>query len=250
VPETVPVDVPPIVNQAPLAEKEYLSLEEEHELDQILGNQDGYAIDKMITDIDDADQDDKEPEKKKRGPTKSLSPAKIEIQQQIVLGLCQGLSLMAAVQSAGVSYRVFAYYIKRVKKERDPLGLIFIERLRMAEDGGKNYLEQILLRHGKKSWQAVAHILERRFPGTWGPKPQNQKIETEKRPLKILFEEVEADYKGLEGESDAVPASGASVVQDIQPGTGTGSGDEGAEADRSQSETDKKVHAVLGEGEG
>ena len=96
--------------------------------------------------------------------------------EAICKSISQGNTLTYSVQQQGISYQTFLNWKERGEKAKSGKFFEFVEAIKKAEEEGKNFLVQGIKEHGRKNWQAMAWLLERKYPHEFGRR-ENVKME-------------------------------------------------------------------------
>ena len=103
--------------------------------------------------------------KRRRGRPTKLSP---EVAATIIRALRKGVFFETAAQIAGIAPRTFFYWMSQGKRQPESRYGRFFAAVKKAIAVAESRLIKKIRRHGKKHWQALAWIAERRWPEHWG----------------------------------------------------------------------------------
>jgi hypothetical protein len=101
-------------------------------------------------------------------PTK-LTP---EVQEKLVQALQAANTRVAACAHAGISYSVFAKWMRQGKKARSGKFVKFVQAVRDAEARAQLTLVTQLRQLVADDWRGILALLGRRFPKDWAERQQ------------------------------------------------------------------------------
>ncbi len=90
--------------------------------------------------------------------------------------IAEGNTLRFSVEKEGVTYRTHCNWMERGEKAKSGKFFHYFHSIKKAEEEGKNFLVRGIKEHGKKNWQAMAWLLERKYPHEFGRR-ENVKME-------------------------------------------------------------------------
>lgn len=98
--------------------------------------------------------------------------------EAICTSIAKGNTIKYSVMKEGIHESTFYNWMKKGEESKTQRGIYyeFFESIKKAQEEGKNHLVRGIQEHGKKNWQAMAWLLERKYPHEFGRR-ENVKME-------------------------------------------------------------------------